>query len=91
MIHIDIEDKSPDEDWLQRADALTEKVIKARTGKARKKLIDDHSGLWRELEPWLRELSHDKCWYSEAKDCANYWHVDHFRPKHEVMDLNGDR
>jgi uncharacterized protein (TIGR02646 family) len=90
MRHIDIEDKSPEEDWLNRADALTKKLLSLKTAKARKKLIEANQSLWRELEPWLHELSHDKCWYSEAKDCASYWHVDHFRPKNEVKDLDGN-
>ena len=90
MRYIDIDGKSPDEDWLNRADTLTNQLLSLKTAKARKKLIDANKSLWRELEPWLCELSHDKCWYSEAKDCASYWHVDHFRPKNEVKDLNGD-
>lgn len=89
MRHIDIEDKSPDADWLEKAEKLTEKLKKLKTASARKKLIEANSKLWRELEPWLRQLSHDKCWYSEARDCASYWHVDHFRPKSEVKDLEG--
>ena len=90
MRHIDIEGKSPDEDWLNRADALTNQLLSLKTATDRNKLIKDNQNIWRELEPWLRKLSHDKCWYSEAKDCASYWHVDHFRPKSEVKDLDGN-
>ena len=32
---------------------------------------------------------HDKCWYSEAKDCFSHWHVEHYRPKKTAKDEDG--
>lgn len=93
MRHIDLDDHTPPADWLARADALTAELHRLHAAgdiAGRNKLIDDNRALWRELEPWLRERSHHKCWYSEAKDCASYWHVDHWRPKKEVKDLAGN-
>jgi uncharacterized protein (TIGR02646 family) len=87
---IHLEGKAPNKDWLKRAKKLTDQLRKLTDDGARHKLIEENSSLWRELEPWLRELSHGKCWYSEARDCVAYWHVDHFRPKKEAKDLNGD-
>ena len=91
MIHIDYNGERPDADWLKRADTVTDQLM--QDGLSRKKrqgLIDANQKIWRELESWLKTLSHDKCWYSEARDCASYWHVDHFRPKKEVKDLEGN-
>jgi uncharacterized protein (TIGR02646 family) len=93
MRHIDLEGETPPADWCARADALTAELrhmndVGDVTG--RDKLINDNRSLWRDLEPWLRERSHHKCWYSEARDCASYWHVDHWRPKKEVKDLAGN-
>jgi len=91
MIHIDLEGKSPNEAWLKKAEDLTSQLLRLDSDEARHKLIDDNSKLWGELKPWLRELSHGKCWYSEATVCAGYGHVDHFRPKKEAKDLDGNK
>ncbi len=94
MIHIDIDGKSPLLEWIEKAEALTQEIIRKHEegdSVARDQLIEDNSNLWRKLEPWLRKLSSGKCWYSEAKDCAAYWHVDHFRPKKVVKDLDGNK
>jgi len=45
--------------------------------------------VWGELKTWLLSLSHNKCWFSEAKDCFNHWDVEHFRPKKSAKDLDG--
>lgn len=93
MRHIDLNSQSPPAAWIEKANALTEELCRLNSAgdiAGRDKLIDDNHNLWRELEPWLRERSHNKCWYSEAMDCASYWHVDHFRPKKIVKDLAGD-
>jgi len=90
MIHIDLDGKSPPDEWLAQANSLTEELIRldaAHEYEARDKLIEDNQDVWRDLRGWLKELSFDKCWYSEAKNCASYWHVDHFRPKKKVSDL----
>jgi len=80
MIYINISDKEPPENWLRKAESVTEQ-LKILNSEDRKKLIEKHSDLWKELKGWLLKLSHDKCWYSEARDIFSYYHVDHFRPK----------
>lgn len=47
----------------------------------RKDFIKKHSDIWRKFSPYLAKMSHDKCWYSEAKCAAAHFDVDHFRPK----------
>ncbi len=90
MIHIDLNGHSPDPAWLARADGVTSQILNnGLSDEDRQSLIDRNEHIWRDLMPWLKTLSRDKCWYSEARDCAAYWHVDHFRPKKEIKDLAG--
>jgi len=35
-------------------------------------------------------FSYNKCWYSEAREIASHYHVDHFRPKKKARDLDGE-
>ena len=92
MIHIDFLDSTPPAKWLAKAKELEDKLLKAKSANARRALIDANDSLWqdKELKQWLSDLSNGKCWYSEAKGDGHYWHVDHFRPKHEVKDENGN-
>ena len=92
MILVDLHNQTPPAKWLAKAEALEKKLLAATTPRARRKLIDDNDDLWKdpELKDWLRDLSKKKCWYSEARDCCSHWHVDHFRPKNEVKDLDGN-
>ena len=90
MIHIDISNKQPPADWLEKADEVTAE-LKAATDIEKKEIIDKNRNLWTDprIKDWLQDLSHDKCWYSEAKDIASYYHVDHFRPKNRSKHLDG--
>ena len=54
-------------------------------------MIDKHRDHWHELAGWLRKASHDKCWYTEAKLNADYPEVDHYRPKKESLDQDGEK
>lgn len=57
--------------------------------KARNQFIDDHSGHWAKLKPWLFALSHGKCWFTEGRDICSHTDVEHFRPKKEAKELDG--
>jgi hypothetical protein len=46
----------------------------------RKKYIKDNAALWSALREHLLEMSHNKCWYSEARESVSRFQVDHFRP-----------
>jgi uncharacterized protein (TIGR02646 family) len=92
MIFIDMEGKKPDEVWIKKSDELTRELIrlhKAGDLAARNKLIDDNSDHWGQIKTWLSDLSHGKCWFSEAKDIYSHMDVEHFRPKKEAKDLDG--
>lgn len=88
MIHIEINNESPTEDWLHRADAVTAELIATDSQEERQSLIDAHQGLWTELKDFLLGLSEQKCWYSESNDSYVHLHVDHFRPKKKAIGLD---
>lgn len=75
--------------WLTKAENLKKEMEAAPDDDARKKIIDDNSAFWGEMKNWLLKLSHNKCWFSEAKDCISHWEVEHFRPKKSIKDDNG--
>ena len=88
MIHINLEGKEPPAAWLKKAHRLITGLEKITDPAKRAKFIDRHSDLWSELKPWLSELSHGKCWYSEAKEIYSFYDVDHFRPKNRAKQLD---
>lgn len=46
----------------------------------RKKYIKDNADKWAAVREYLSGMSHNKCWYSEAKERVSRYQVDHFRP-----------
>lgn len=58
--------------------------------KERNNLIDDNSGHWGKLKPWLFALSYGKCWFTDGRDICSHMDVEHFRPKKEAKDLDGN-
>lgn len=90
MIFIDLENNPPSDDWIARADALTQQLINAPNKAARDTIIDTNQPMWSELKKHLSDLSHRKCWYSESRDDSAHCHVDHFRPKKKAVNESGD-
>ena len=72
--------------WLKQVAALQAELEKCNTAAERKAFIDAHSDVWSKIKEKLLEMSHGKCWYSEAPDAVSDWHVDHFRPKKRALD-----
>jgi hypothetical protein len=70
-----------DRAWIADAEALAQQLIRAPDKAARDALIDANAALWGRLREWLLRLSHDKCWYSEARDLFSVLEVEHYRPK----------
>ena len=85
MIYINIDNLEPDEDWLNRADALTANLLAANAA-TRKQIIDDNEDMWGELKKHYCDFLHRKCWYSEAVNDFAHCHLDHFRPKGKAED-----
>lgn len=67
--------------WIADAQALVQLLLAAPDKAARDALIDANDALWGRLREWLLRLSHDKCWYSEARDLFSVLEVEHYRPK----------
>ncbi len=88
MRYIPLIDNPPDEAWCNRADAFTQSLLDAVNMEEKKTIIDANSRIWGEIKGHLLGLSHNKCWYSEARETYSHYHVDHFRPKKRAFDLN---
>ncbi len=81
---------SPPQDWLNKAAAAAAEIEAAKGNRdERNALIEKKKVIWGELKNWLLDLSDQKCWLSEAKDCFQDWDVEHYRPKKSAKDLTG--
>lgn len=90
MIYIDLENNPPSQDWIDNADIVTQQLIAAQDDPTKNAIIDNNKNLWNELKTHLMALSNNKCWYTESTNAAAHCHVDHFRPKKEVIDEDGN-
>jgi uncharacterized protein (TIGR02646 family) len=83
---------APPQDWVDEADAVTTALRNVTNKKARKAIIKANERLWRDdrIRNWLLQQFNNKCWYTEAYDSVSSYHVDHYRPKGRVKDLNGN-
>lgn len=94
MRYIDLDKHKPDQAWLDKSDTLTAELIRLHEAgdfAARNQLIDDNANHWRQIKQWLLDISHNKCWFSEAKDIYSHLDVEHFRPKKEAKDIDGTK
>lgn len=80
---------APDSEWVTLAQDVLDQLCAAATRDERKSIIRTNSALWGELKPWLLGLSHEKCWFSEAKDCFSHFDVEHYRPKGAIRESDG--
>jgi uncharacterized protein (TIGR02646 family) len=87
--HIPLRKQTPNAAWVAKANALLVQLQAAPDADSRSKIIDDNSPVWGDLKQWLLELSDQKCWFSEAKDCFSHWDVEHYRPKKLAKDADG--
>lgn len=74
-------------DDLQQAASELDKLTDI---KARKAYIAANAGKWATARNHLSKMSHDKCWYSEAKESVSRYQVDHFRPHGRAKQSAGD-
>jgi hypothetical protein len=82
---------TPPQSWVDKADAITQQLVDAPDDAARKIILDANEGLWRDdrIRNWLLQQFANKCWYTEAFESVSPLHVDHFRPKGRVTNLDG--
>jgi hypothetical protein len=91
MRYIPLKEHHPDPAWVADAQVLIKELEDAVDMDARKKIIDDNSAFWGKIKQWLLDLSQQKCWFSEARDCFSHWDVEHFRPKKSALDKDGSK
>jgi hypothetical protein len=91
MRYIPLSENSPDTEWINKAEKVLDELRAAPDQETREKIIDRNKKLWSNLKEWLLNLSYQKCWYSEARDCFSHWDVEHFRPKTFAQDSNGTK
>jgi uncharacterized protein (TIGR02646 family) len=80
------------DNWLTESTRLLTELAKLDSIDAkeeRNKFIDANSDHWGKLKPWLKALSHGKCWYTEGREICSHFDVEHFRPKKEAGNGNG--
>lgn len=90
MRYVIVTGKPPDT-WLEEAEQLTEQLKNASSEEERKQIIEKNEKHWRSntFRDWLIDQFKGKCWYSEAKESVSSYHVDHFRPKGRVTNIDG--
>jgi hypothetical protein len=82
MVFIDLSTHTIPQEWITKAQQLTDELVAAPTEAARKKIIDDNQEFWSTAKKHLPYA--EKCWFSEAKEAVSPYEVEHFRPKNAV-------
>lgn len=80
MIFIDLFHNPPPPELIAEGEQLTRELM-ALPPDQRNDFIDRHADYWGKLKKHYMDLSHGKCWYTETKETASHYHMDHFRPK----------
>jgi hypothetical protein len=89
MRYVVVTGKPPDT-WLEKAEELTKQLKNATSEKEREEIIEKNEKHWKDniFRDWLISQFKGKCWYSEAQESVSSYHVDHFRPKGRVTNLD---
>lgn len=82
----DIENVIPAE-WIEEAETHKKEVEKLSTIEEKKEYFKKHP-IWGKIKDKLELLSHQKCWYSDTTNFFAYSHVDHYRPKWKVKNID---
>lgn len=91
MIFVEFTEGAFSQEVREEAQRLTDALVSIEDPADRARFIEAHSDFWRQhVRPVLMQMSHGKCWYSEARDIVSVWHVDHFRPKGDVRTDGGE-
>ena len=84
---------TPPAEWIEKAEALSIELRNAPNDIERKAILDTKANqIWRDpqVRDWLLGQFSNKCWYTEAQEAVSSIHVDHFRPKGAVINIDGD-
>jgi len=81
----------PPQDWVAEAEAITQELFDAADQAERDVILSEREGFWRDdrIRDWLLSQFANKCWYTEAEESVSSIHVDHFRPKGRITNLDG--
>jgi hypothetical protein len=80
--------------WITNAEAHEKVLLDHSIPLADKyNYIEKNSGFWRSkrLIKWLIGISHNKCWYSEAKFAGDSVELEHWRPKKATHDFKKNK
>ncbi len=96
MIHVPAQMLNIPAAWKTLADSKADELNSKHAAgdiNERNKFIDDNAHVWQDarIKKELLDLSHGKCWFTEARDKVSYFHIEHFRPKKESWDLDGKK
>jgi hypothetical protein len=82
---------TPPQDWIDDAKAVTDQLRASKSKDERAEIIDKNQALWRDdrIRVWLLNQFKNKCWYTEAYESVSAIHIDHYRPKGRIRDLDG--
>ena len=69
MIFIDLFGSPPSPELIAEGEKLTRELM-ALAPDQRNAFIDKHDDYWGKLKEHYMDLSHGKCWYTEAKESA---------------------
>lgn len=88
MIFIDLKANPPPVELIAEGYKLTQELA-SLAPEDRDAFIEKNKKYWGKLKEYYFELSNGKCWYTEAKEIASHYHMDHYRPKKDVTKLKG--
>lgn len=90
MIPIDLSELEVSDDWRNNAEKLTNELASKPSAKRSEFIDENRDSTWgaNELRQALSELVGHKCWYTEVALAGADPHVDHFRPKGAVREVD---
>jgi len=80
MIHVKQDESIIPKEVIKKAKMATADLERF-SPEDRKDYIKKKGQIWRDFAPYLSQMSHGKCWYSESNDPQSFFDIDHFRPK----------
>lgn len=89
MIFVDITKINIEDAWINKSKVLTDEMI-LNVGSVESvfTLIDKNDSHWTKIKKELKKISYGKCWFSESRNVYSHYHIEHFRPKKRVINLD---
>ena len=80
----------PPQALIDKANEVTKLLDEAATHDDRKEIIDRKRKVYRDFHDWLLQQSYGKCWFSDTESLFQHFDVEHYRPKKESKDIDGN-